>query len=77
VVDPLARRARLRLGESKLGWCDGRLCTPDGPLAASWSKEGRAIRWRASLPAGWTLEVEGAPGVELIADGAREEARRA
>lgn len=64
-LDPVNRRIRLRLAESKLTWCRGRIPTPDGPVSVSWRKDGAKVRWNATYPAGWTIEAKDAQGKEL------------
>jgi alpha-L-rhamnosidase len=64
-LDPRARTIRLRLGESKLGWCQGRIPTADGPVHISWSLAGGHLRWRCQAPCGWTVSTEDAHGRAL------------
>ena len=67
-VDYLARTVRLRFGESRLHWCQGRLPTSDGPLSVSWRRDGGSLRWKCDAPRGWTVIAEDAHGQALDAD---------
>ncbi len=54
-IDPIGRTVALRLGESKLSWCHGRIPTRDGAVTVWWSRAGSALRWRCQVPAGWSV----------------------
>jgi alpha-L-rhamnosidase len=65
-VDPLARAVRLRFCDLALGWCRGKLPVPGGAVSLEWRRRGRELRYRVSVPAGWSVEVENLSRSRLV-----------
>lgn len=57
-VDAVNKVVRLRFSDLAMDWCEGRVPTKGGAVYLRWWKEGEAIHYRVSVPAGYTLEVE-------------------
>ena len=57
-IDTQNRIVELRLGDAGLQWCDGKMPTPHGMVSVRWWTENKKILYRASVPVGYTLEVE-------------------
>jgi alpha-L-rhamnosidase len=64
-VDPVNRRVDLRFTDLRLDWCEGRMPVPDGWVELRWKKEAGALRYRVSVPAGYTVTVENQSRLEL------------
>jgi alpha-L-rhamnosidase len=66
-VDTVQKRVRLRFANLRLDWCEGRLPTPDGPVALRWRKQGGRLVYQAAFPAGYQVTVENQSQLELVA----------
>jgi hypothetical protein len=55
----------LRLSDVGLDWCEGRMPTVHGDILVHWWKEDDKIMYQTEVPAGYTLTVKGAPGLQL------------
>ncbi|MBN2506475.1 MAG: hypothetical protein JXQ71_07260 [Verrucomicrobia bacterium] len=64
-VDPVRKRVRVRFPDLRLDWCRGGVPTPDGRVELSWRKAGGKLRFQASAPAGYRLDIENRSGLEL------------
>jgi len=65
-VDPVDRVVRLRFCDVGLAWCEGRIPTVAGPVTVRWRRQGPKIIYRVEVPAGYTVNVEAAEGIEPI-----------
>lgn len=65
-VDPVAKAVRLRFTDVKLDWCEGSMPVPGGRVSLRWRKEGDGYRYRASVPAGYTLKVQKPEGASWL-----------
>ena len=65
LLDPIQHVVRLRLGESRLAWCQGRIPTAGGPVCVSWSRKDGVLAWRCQVPVGWTVLAEDEHGKVL------------
>lgn len=54
-IDIRNKRVTVRLADIDLDWCEGRIPTPDGPVAMRWQKTGDALEYTLDLPAGYTV----------------------
>jgi len=65
-VDTVKRRIRLRFSDLDLNWCEGRIPTPEGPIALSWVKKGETLTYRLDTPAGYEVTVENLSSLKLV-----------
>ncbi len=65
-VDQLDRRITIRLPDIALPFCEGRIPLPDGFVELRWRREGDAITYRYTAPAGYTVEVSGPEDAVLV-----------
>jgi len=65
-LDPVRRELRLRFPDLRLDWCEGSLPTPEGRVELRWRADGNRLRYRLSVPAGYTVNVEDRRGRELV-----------
>jgi alpha-L-rhamnosidase len=64
-VDMREKVIRLRIADVGLDWCEGRLLTPQGPIAVRWWKDDGQTLCRAEVPAGYVVKVENLTGGDL------------
>jgi alpha-L-rhamnosidase len=57
-VDTVTREVHLRFTDLKLDWCEGSLPTPDGRVELRWRRDDEKLRYKLSVPAGYTVRVE-------------------
>jgi len=57
-VDTQKKTVHIKIAEVGLDWCQGRLLTPQGPVALEWWRDGSGITYRVQEPAGYRLQVE-------------------
>ncbi len=65
-VDAVGKAVHLRFADLRLEHCEGTIPTPDGPVALRWKRAGERIRYRVSVPGGYSVTVENLSGQELI-----------
>jgi alpha-L-rhamnosidase len=65
-LDAVQRRVTLRFADLDLASCAGRVPTPDGPVSLSWTRQGKSITYRLDAPAGYSVEVESVPGLDVV-----------
>ncbi len=65
-VDRVNRRVHVKFSALKLDWCEGIIPTDAGRVELRWRKEGGRLLWKASVPAGYELEVQNRSGLELV-----------
>jgi alpha-L-rhamnosidase len=66
LVDPVARRIQIRIGDLNLQQCEGTRPTPAGPVHLSWQRRGDEIQYRLQRPAGYQVTVENLSGRRLV-----------
>ena len=54
-VDARKKVVRLKIAEVGLDWCEGRLLTPQGPVAIRWWKDKGRTLCHAEVPVGYVL----------------------
>ena len=67
-IDRVRRRVTVRLADTGLAWCSGRIPTPDGFIELHrWMHDG-IPHWRIETPAGYSVTVEpaGMPGLVRV-----------
>jgi len=57
-VDRVKKTVRVRIPDSPLEWCGGRIPLPEGEIELRWWKEGGKVRRELRLPAGYHEEHE-------------------
>jgi alpha-L-rhamnosidase len=65
-VDVPKKTIRLRLSHLALPWCSGTIPLPSGKIQVRWRQESNRIHCRATVPAGYRLEVDNLSGKELV-----------
>ena len=56
-VNPIARTVTLQLPDVPLNWCRGRIPIAGGFVEVEWWREGKQIRSRVSVPAGFRIQT--------------------
>jgi alpha-L-rhamnosidase len=64
-VDAQKQTVHLKIADVGLDWCQGRLLTPQGPVAVEWWKDKTETTCRVQVPAGYKVETENATGGSL------------
>jgi len=65
-VDTLNKTVQVRFTDSRLDWCEGRIPTPDGPIALRWRKQDGKLIYQLSTPAGYTFKLENRSPLEAV-----------
>ncbi|HEY3328970.1 MAG TPA: hypothetical protein VGK19_03030 [Capsulimonadaceae bacterium] len=65
-VDQLERSISISLPDISLTFCEGRIPLPDGFVELSWRRDSGAIKYRLSVPSGYTVTVSGPETAELV-----------
>ncbi|HOV76837.1 MAG TPA: hypothetical protein PLS24_02320, partial [Sedimentisphaerales bacterium] len=61
-LDTQKKLVRLKIADVGLDWCEGKLMTPQGPLAVRWWKDQGRTLCRVDLPAGYSLQNDDPEG---------------
>ncbi len=64
-VDVVHHEVELRFPDLDLDWCEGQLPTHDGPIELRWRKDASTLRYRVSVPAGYTVTVDNQSRLDL------------
>lgn len=65
-VDSEHKIVHLRLGDTGLNRCEGKMPTADGLLSVRWQKEGNTIRYHAQLPQDYQLQIETLGNIQAV-----------
>ena len=65
-VDTVNKTVQVRFTDSRLDWCEGRIPTPDGPIALRWRKQDGKLIYQLTTPAGYTAKFENRSAMEAI-----------
>ncbi|NLF39369.1 hypothetical protein GX586_07980 [bacterium] len=65
-IDRTRRRIALRLGDTPLEWCEGRVPAGEGAVHVAWRRVGGEVRYRVDVPAGFALSVSTVDGVSAV-----------
>jgi alpha-L-rhamnosidase len=65
-LDAQKKLLRLKIADVGLDWCEGKLMTPQGPLAVRWWKDKGRTLCHVDLPAGYVLQNESPGGSVTI-----------
>jgi len=56
-VDVVRKSVDLRFTDLDLGWCEGSMPTPEGPVELRWSRDRQNLKYRVAVPAGYQVRV--------------------
>ena len=65
-VDTVGKRITLRFTDVDLTWCEGRIPTPEGPIALRWERDGDAVAYRLDMPEGYAVDVRNLSARTLV-----------
>jgi alpha-L-rhamnosidase len=65
-LDIVRKQITLRFADVGLDWCEGRVPTPDGPVALRWRLENNRLIYRLDTPAGYTVKVQGLGKLNVV-----------
>ncbi|MBN1294117.1 MAG: hypothetical protein JXB48_19935 [Candidatus Latescibacteria bacterium] len=65
-IDRVSRKVELVFNDCGLTWCRARVPVTDGFVTVKWYREGDAVKYRADIPAGYTVTVRQAKGLQAI-----------
>jgi len=63
-IDRRNRTVRIRFNDVPLAWCRGRIPVGHDAVEVSWRRDGDRLLYRASVPAGFSLEVQNLSGLK-------------
>ena len=66
-IDAVQKRVLVRLADSNLEWCEGRVPVGDGTVSLRWWKQQGRLHCRLDAPAGWTSALENHTQLPLVA----------
>ena len=64
-VDSVGKVVQIRLSDSSISMCEGRVPTPDGFVSLKWKKASGKLMYQVDVPAGYDVQVRN--GGALIA----------
>ncbi|MBI4559944.1 MAG: hypothetical protein HY706_20325 [Candidatus Hydrogenedentes bacterium] len=67
-VDAVNKQVKVRITDSDLEWCEGRIPTPEGHAYLKWRKSGDGIHCRFDVPSGFTVTVDNLSGHKVVFD---------
>jgi alpha-L-rhamnosidase len=65
-IDTVNKKVQVRLTDSRLDWCEGRVPTPDGPVELRWRKEDGKLVYQLTAPAGYAVDVENRSSLQAV-----------
>ena len=65
-LDTVNKTIQVRFTDSRLDWCEGRIPTPDGPIALRWRKQDGKLIYQLATPASYTFKLENRSPLEAI-----------
>jgi alpha-L-rhamnosidase len=66
-IDAIQKKVLVRLADSNLEWCEGRVPVGDGTVSLRWWKQQGRLHCRLDAPAGWTSALENHTQLPLVA----------
>jgi alpha-L-rhamnosidase len=67
-VDAVQKKVIVRLADSDLQWCEGRVPVSDGTVSLRWWKQQGRLHCRLDAPAGWTSSLENHTHMPLVGE---------
>lgn len=62
-IGPVNKRVRLSFPDIGLSWSEGRIPAGGGFVSVRWERDGANVRYRISVPEGFTVEAPEGDGI--------------